>query len=152
MRTLLALLAPAVAAVLLAAQPASAVPSVKWGPYQTPGGKAKVHGTYIAVGEDHDVLPTADTLTVKGKLTDYARSPGTCAWVMWQFAIRKGNQFVIKEKNLRDCSYGTAKKFTLVYKDVYQAELKVCSEAKAAAPSASCRYSGTWKIIYKSPL
>ncbi|MEV0589705.1 hypothetical protein [Nonomuraea sp. NPDC050310] len=149
MRTIISLLV-ALAAVLAFTPPATA--AAGWGPYRAPGDKARASGTLVAVGEDHDTLPTADQVTVKGTLTDRARPAGTCAWLLMQFAVRVKNAFVFKERKLRDCSYRTPKHFTYVLKDVYQVELKVCSEAKSPAPSAHCRYSGTWKIIYTSPL
>lgn len=130
---------------------ASAAPVKAWGPYKAPGGKAVAVGKLKASGEDHAVLPVARKLTVTGKLTDRARPAGTCGWAVFQIAVRTGSNFTIKPKYIRDCSYGTPKAFTFTYHDVYQVELKVCSEAKAAKPSIVCLAAGTWKVLYTSP-
>lgn len=144
-------LASAALLLPMAAAPAFAAPTKSWGPYYAPAGKAKAVGKLKATGEDHAVLPTARTVKVTGKLTDLARPAGICGWAVFQIAVRKGSNFTFKSKNIRDCSYGTAKAFAFSYHNVYQVELKVCSEPKAAKPSIACLAGGTWKILYTSP-
>ncbi|MFI6326154.1 hypothetical protein ACIBG8_52145 [Nonomuraea sp. NPDC050556] len=128
---------------------ASASAKIPWGPYSGPGVRAS--GSLTPSGEDHAVLPTADTVKIVGKVTDLDRSKGNCGWVVFRIGYRKGNNLPSYERYVIDCSYGTAKKFTRTYHDVYQVELKVCSEPKAKKPSLTCYYSGTWKVLYTSP-
>ncbi|WP_084957050.1 hypothetical protein [Thermoactinospora rubra] len=150
-----AMLGAAAALVTLAATPLAAHAATAdspWGPYRASGGAAVVKGTLKAVGEDHEVMPTADTVTIKGVLADRTKSDKKCGWVLMEFAIKVGKNYEFKQRQVRNCSYDKPKKFTFVYHDVYQVGLKVCAEPKASAPSASCRYGGSWKIIYKSPI
>lgn len=128
---------------------ASAAAKIPWGPYSGSGVKAS--GSLTPAGEDHAVLPTADTVKIVGKVTDLDRSKRNCGWVVFRIGYRKGNNLPSYERYVIDCSYGTAKKFTRIYHDVYQVELKVCSEPKAKKPSLTCYYSGAWKVLYTSP-
>ncbi|WP_327091523.1 hypothetical protein OIE66_13020 [Nonomuraea sp. NBC_01738] len=145
----LACLAAALTAVALAPSPAQA--ATGWGPYHAPGKLAKAAGTLKITGEDHADLPVARTATVKGYVTDLARPKGACGWLVLQFAVRKGSNFVYKQHPVRDCSYRSKKSFTATYHDVYQVELKVCAGRRTAKPSIECLAGGTWKILYTSP-
>ncbi|GAA2209648.1 hypothetical protein GCM10009850_051070 [Nonomuraea monospora] len=147
-RTLAGLTLAATAALALTAQAANAA-SDTWGPYHAPGKAAKAAGTLTATGEDHADLPTADVVRVSGKIQDNTRG-AACGWAVFRITYRSGNELPNREHWARDCSYGTPKKFSFKYRDVYQVELKVCAEAKAAKPSLNCLYAGTWKTLYLS--
>ncbi|GGK80770.1 hypothetical protein Sme01_44810 [Sphaerisporangium melleum] len=120
-----------------------------WGSYYAPGRAAKAFGSLTATGEDHEDLPTADTVKISGKVYDLTRSR-SCGWAVFRITYRSGNNLPFKHGVVRDCSYGSPKKFAVKYHDVYQVELKVCSEPKAAQPSLNCLYAGTWKVLYLS--
>ncbi|MFG1945645.1 hypothetical protein [Nonomuraea sp. NPDC048826] len=121
-----------------------------WGPRYAPGKKAKALGTLTAKGEDHADLPTADTVKITGKVYDHAASSKVCGWAVFRITYRAGNQLPFKHRSIRDCTYRTAKNFSFTYRDVYQVELKVCSEGKRSKPSDVCLYAGTWKTLYLS--
>ncbi|AQZ68490.1 unnamed protein product [[Actinomadura] parvosata subsp. kistnae] len=147
-RTLAALTIAATATLALTTQAAGAA-SGAWGPYHAPGKAAKTSGTLTATGEDHADLPTADVVRIAGKVEDRTRGT-SCGWAVFRITYRSGSNLPNKERWARDCSYGTPKPFSFKYRDVYQVELKVCSEAKAAKPSLNCLYAGTWKTLYLS--
>ncbi|TYB47390.1 hypothetical protein FXF51_58250 [Nonomuraea sp. PA05] len=147
-RTLAGLTLAATAALALTAQTAHAA-SDTWGPYHAPGKAAKAAGTLTATGEDHADLPTADVVRISGKVQDNTRG-AACGWAVFRITYRSGNELPNRERWARDCSYGSPKKFSFKHRDVYQVELKVCSEAKAAKPSLTCLYAGTWKTLYLS--
>lgn len=122
-----------------------------WGPYYATGKRAKTAGSLAASGEDHADLPTADTVKISGKLYDQTRSTSTCGWAVFRITYKaNGNNLPHKHRSVRDCSYKTAKPYAFSYRDVYQVELKVCAEGKAAKPSLTCLYAGTWKTLYLS--
>ncbi|GAA3647268.1 hypothetical protein GCM10022224_007610 [Nonomuraea antimicrobica] len=137
-----------VAALTPAAQAADSATST-WGPYYAPGKAARATGTLTATGEDHEVLPTADVVRISGKVYDNTRGPA-CGWAVFRITYRSGNNLPFRERWVRDCSYRTAQDFSFKYHDVYQVELKVCTERKAAKPSLNCLYAGTWKTLYLS--
>ncbi|MCC5581985.1 hypothetical protein IMZ11_40925 [Microtetraspora sp. AC03309] len=144
----LALTTAFVALAPLAAQAASAT---SWGPYYAPGSKAKAVGTLDARGEDHADIPTADIVKISGKVYDLTRSSSTCGWAVFRITYRDaGGNLPFTHRSFRDCSYGTPLKFSFTRSDVYQVELKVCAEGKAAKPSLNCLYAGTWKTLYLS--
>ncbi|QYC41468.1 hypothetical protein Nocox_19295 [Nonomuraea coxensis DSM 45129] len=122
---------------------------IVWGPAYAPGRRAKAAGKLIATGEDHADLPTAAVVTISGTVQDSTRS-ASCGWAVFRITYRKGNNLPNRNHWVRDCSYRTPKHFTLKHHDVYQVELKVCAEAKAAKPSLNCLYAGTWKTLYLS--
>ncbi|MET7333121.1 hypothetical protein [Nonomuraea sp. NPDC005650] len=140
----------ALATVAPAAQAATAADSAAWGPYYAPGRAAHAVGTLTATGEDHADLPTADVVRVSGKVYDHTRRTATCGWAVFRITYRSGNNLPNRQHAVRDCSYATPKRFSFSYRDVYQVELKVCSEAKSAKPSLVCLYAGTWKTLYLS--
>jgi len=124
--------------------------AASWGPYYAPGKKAKATGFLTAKGEAHDAPPTADAVKITGKLHDRTLSPAKCGWAVFRITYRDGNQLPFKHHYVRDCTYRTPKSFSFTYHDVYQVELKVCAEGKAAKPSLVCLYAGTWKTLYLS--
>ncbi|WP_181448753.1 hypothetical protein [Nonomuraea aridisoli] len=119
-----------------------------WGPYYAPGRAAKTLGTLTARGEDHADLPTADTVKVTGLLYDQTRR-SACGWAVFRITYRDGSNLPNRLHSVRDCSHRDAKRYTFTYRDVYQVELKVCSEA-TSRPSLTCQYAGTWKTLYLS--
>lgn len=129
---------------------ASAGTSAKrWGTYYAPRRAAKALGTLTITGEDHATLPTADTVRISGKVYDNTRR-SSCGWALFRITYRDGNQLPFRERWVRDCTFGSPVRFSFRQNDVYQIELKVCSEPRAARPSAKCRYSGTWETLYLS--
>ncbi|MGW0808747.1 hypothetical protein [Nonomuraea sp. NPDC002799] len=149
----LAVATAAVATVAPAAQAATPVDTTTaaagWGPYYAPHHGAKAVGKLSATGEDHADLPTADVVKISGKVYDQTRKSATCGWAVFRITYRDTkNNLPFKHRSVRDCSYRTAKRFSFEYHDVYQVELKVCSEGKAAKPSLNCLYAGTWKVLY----
>lgn len=142
-------LAAALIAFTPAAQAAAATP---WGPSYAPGHAAKALGTLTASGEDHADIPAADTVTITGKLTDSTRATSTCGWAVFRITYRdSSNNLPFKHHIVRDCSYGTPKRFSFSHHDVYQVELKVCAQPSGATrPSDTCLYAGTWKVLYLS--
>ncbi|GAA3092928.1 hypothetical protein [Nonomuraea salmonea] len=124
-------------------------PAKSWGTYYAPRRAAKAWGTLTATGEDHADLPTADSVRITGKVYDNTRR-SSCGWAVLRITYRSGNELPFRERWVRDCSYGSPKHFSLRYRDVYQVELKVCSEPKAKKPSLTCLYAGTWKTLYLS--
>jgi hypothetical protein len=150
-RTFTVLASAAVLLPVLPATAALAAPAKTWGPYSAPGGGARASGTLKATGEDRAVLPTADSVRITGRITDLTRSRKSCGWAVFRIAYRKGSNLPFYERYVRDCSYGSPKAFTRVYPNVYQVELKVCSEPYAAEPSLVCLSAGSWKVLYTSP-
>ncbi|MEV4799687.1 hypothetical protein AB0K18_06685 [Nonomuraea sp. NPDC049421] len=145
-----AALAPAAQAAATPAETTEiAAPAKSWGTYYAPRRAAKAWGTLTATGEDHADLPTADSVRITGKVHDNTRR-SSCGWAVFRITYRSGNQLPFRERWVRDCSYGSPKHFSLRYRDVYQVELKVCSEPKAKKPSLTCLYAGTWKTLYLS--
>jgi hypothetical protein len=140
----------AVTTVAPAAQAATAADSAAWGPYYAPGRAAHAVGTLTATGEDHADLPTADVVRVSGKVYDHTRPATTCGWAVFRITYRSGSNLPNRQHAVRDCSYRSPKSFSFSYRDVYQVELKVCSESKSAKPSLVCQYAGTWKTLYLS--
>ncbi|MFI6738263.1 hypothetical protein ACIBI9_35520 [Nonomuraea sp. NPDC050451] len=142
----------AVTTVAPAAQAATAAGSAAaaWGPYYAPGRSAHAVGTLTAAGEDHADLPTADAVRVSGKVYDHTRRAATCGWAVFRITYRSGNNLPFRQHAVRDCSYRAPKSFSFSYRDVYQVELKVCSESKSTKPSLVCQYAGTWKTLYLS--
>ncbi|MGP3937448.1 hypothetical protein [Nonomuraea sp. KM88] len=126
-----------------------------WGPYYSPGGKrAQASGTVTATGEDHEVIPSAATLTVSGTVSDLSRSSSTCGWVVFGIATvnTAGNRVTWKRQHERSCAYRTPKRFSFTYHRVYQVELKVCAEGRGRWPSIQCTAGNpAWKDIYTSP-
>ncbi len=129
---------------------AASASSSLWGTYYAPGHRAKASGSLSATGEDHEVIPTADTVKISGKVTDLTRGP-SCGLAVFRITYRDNSgNLPFKHHTVRDCTYGSPKAFTFSYPDVYEVELKVCSEAKSAQPSLNCLYAGTWKVLYLS--
>ncbi|MER5649422.1 hypothetical protein [Streptosporangium sp. NPDC002524] len=122
-----------------------------WGTYYAPGRRAKTKGSLTVSGEDHAVIPAAETGRISGKVYDLTRGP-SCGWAVFRLTYRTpdGKNLPFKHRSIVDCSYGTPKSFTFTQHDLYQVELKVCSEAKASKPSLNCLYAGTWKVLYIS--
>ncbi|MEV5555071.1 hypothetical protein AB0L44_15585 [Nonomuraea wenchangensis] len=144
------LMSPAAAQAATDATTATAQSApVAWGPYYAPGKAAKTAGKLTATGEDHADLPTAAVVTISGTVEDSTRS-ASCGWAVFRVTYRSGNELPNRNHWVRDCSYRTPKRFSVKHHDVYQVELKVCSEAKAAKPSLNCLYAGTWKTLYLS--
>jgi hypothetical protein len=122
-----------------------------WGTYYAPAKRAKAFGSLTAKGEDHADIPTADSVKVSGKVYDLTRKSSNCGLAVFRITyLNHSGNLPFKHHTVRDCSYGTPKHFTFKYRDVYQVELKVCSEPKSTKPSLNCLYAGTWKVIYLS--
>ncbi|MET9066355.1 hypothetical protein [Streptosporangium sandarakinum] len=129
----------------------AAAPAVIWGPRYSPGRGAKASGSLRATGEDHADIPAAETVRISGHVQDLTRANATCGLAVFRITYRtSGGNLPFTHRTIRDCSYGTPKPFTFDHRNVYQVELKVCSEARAAQPSLNCLYSGTWKVLYLS--
>ncbi|RCG21897.1 hypothetical protein DQ384_36090 [Sphaerisporangium album] len=130
--------------------PAQSAAAKNWGAYYAPGKRAKALGVLAFTGEDHEVIPTADTVRISGKVYDLSRS-SSCGWAVFRITYRDdtGN-LPFKHRSILDCSYGSPKSFSFTSHDVYQVELKVCSERKASKPSLNCLYAGSWKTLYLS--
>ncbi|MER6949440.1 hypothetical protein ABT294_36055 [Nonomuraea sp. NPDC000554] len=144
-------IAPAAAQAATTNSGAGQTAAGPWGPYYAPGNKAKAAGTLTATGEDHADIPAADTVKISGKAYDYTRATSTCGWAVFRITYRDStNNLPFKHHSVRACSYRVAKPFSFTYHDVYQVELKVCAEGKAAKPSVNCLYEGTWKTLYLS--
>ncbi|WP_329084124.1 MULTISPECIES: hypothetical protein [unclassified Streptosporangium] len=122
-----------------------------WGTYYAPGRKAKTNGSLTVSGEDHAVIPAAETGRISGRVYDLTRGP-SCGWAVFRLTYRTpdGKNLPFRHRSIVDCSYGTPKPFTFTQHDLYQVELKVCSEAKASKPSLNCLYAGSWKVLYVS--
>ncbi|MET8145477.1 hypothetical protein ABZU32_34690 [Sphaerisporangium sp. NPDC005288] len=142
-------LAPLAADAEAGSSDAVAAHTRTWGSYYAPSHAAKALGSLTATGEDHADLPVAATVKISGKVTDLTRK-AACGWAVFRITYRDGTNLPFKEQSVRDCSYGSPKPFSLRYRNVYQVELKVCSERKAAKPSLNCLYAGTWKTLYLS--
>lgn len=138
-----------VAAHADAAAPAEAAAPVKWGPYVTADGKAKVLGTLIATPKA-ELADPADKVTVSGKLYDNTRAANTCGWVVFRFGyLNAKNEITVRTVPVRNCTYGKPAKFEISRKKVYEVEVKVCAQPKkATAPSLTCLYAGSWKSLY----
>ncbi|MGI5284366.1 hypothetical protein ACQEVF_13625 [Nonomuraea polychroma] len=126
-----------------------------WGPYYSPGARqAKALGTITATGENHADIPSAATITVSGKVSDLTRSRATCGWAVLNIATvnTAGNKVTWKQHHVRTCAYRTPKTFSFTDHRVYQVDLKVCVEGRAAEPSIQCTAGNpAWKTIYLSP-
>ncbi|MFF5112797.1 hypothetical protein [Streptosporangium sp. NPDC000509] len=122
-----------------------------WGTYYAPGRRAKAHGSITVYGEDHADIPAAERGKISGKVYDLTRD-SSCGWAVFRLTYRTpdGKNLPFKHRSVVDCSYGTPKSFSFTQHDLYQVELKVCSERKASKPSLNCLYAGSWKILYVS--
>ncbi|MEV7965819.1 hypothetical protein AB0O34_07525 [Sphaerisporangium sp. NPDC088356] len=121
-----------------------------WGTYYAPGRRAKAAGSLSATGEDHEDIPTADTVKISGKVSDLTRG-SSCGLAVFRITyLDDSGNLPFKHHTVRDCTYGSPKSFSFKYPDVYEVELKVCSEAGSSKPSLNCLYAGTWKVIYLS--
>ncbi|PZG18522.1 hypothetical protein C1J01_14825 [Nonomuraea aridisoli] len=87
-------------------------------------------------------------MKVTGLLYDQTRR-SACGWAVFRITYRDGSNLPNRLHSVRDCSHRDAKRYTFTYRDVYQVELKVCSEA-TSRPSLTCQYAGTWKTLYLS--
>jgi hypothetical protein len=119
----------------------------KWGAYYAPSRKAKAYGTLWAAPKDDPSKPTS-LVKVRGKIVDRTRTGSGCGWAVFRVSYGSGNNVPNTLRTFTTCKYNKAKKFAFDFKKVYQVELKVCSEPKAAKPSLNCLYSGTWKSLY----
>ncbi|MFF0310493.1 hypothetical protein ACFYSC_23930 [Streptosporangium sp. NPDC004379] len=139
------------AQVTAPADTGAAAPATVWGPRYSPGRGAKASGSLRATGEDHADIPAAETVRISGRVQDLTRASSTCGLAVFRITYRTpGGDLPFTHRTVRDCSYGTPKSFTFDHHDVYQVELKVCSEARSAQPSINCLYAGTWKVLYLS--
>ncbi|MCT9934836.1 hypothetical protein N5079_31985 [Planotetraspora sp. A-T 1434] len=122
-----------------------------WGPYYAPAKKAKASGKISVTGLDTSAIPAVGTAYISGKVTDYTKSTATCGWAVFRITYRKpdGN-LPFTHKSYLACGTTKPTSFSFSYKNVYEVELKVCSEGKAAKPSLNCLYAGTWKVLYVS--
>lgn len=153
----------ALVAVLVSAVPATtaqaatghsdttAAAAAQWGPAYSPGRRAKAVGSLSVSGEDHGDIPAASTARISGNLHDLTRRGPSCGWAVFRITYRtQDGNLPFRHRSISTCSYGAPKSFTFAYHDVYQVELKVCAEPKAARPSLTCLYAGTWKVLYLS--
>ncbi|GII80939.1 hypothetical protein Sru01_59210 [Sphaerisporangium rufum] len=119
----------------------------QWGTYYAPGRRAKAYGTLWAAPKDDPSRPTS-LAKVKGKVFDRTRTGSACGWAVFRISYRDGSNAPHTFRTFTNCKYGKAKKFSFDFKNVYQVELKVCAEPRAAKPSLNCLYAGTWKNLY----
>ncbi|MEV0313666.1 hypothetical protein [Nonomuraea fuscirosea] len=154
--TLLSAGAPALAATTgeQGGQQIAAAPALAWGPYFTPAARrAKTLGTITPIGENHETLPSAATLTVSGTVSDLTRG-SACGWAVFGIATinAAGTRVAWTHHPVRTCTFRTAKKFSFTYHRVYQVDLKVCSERRASKPSIQCTAGNpAWRTLYTSP-
>ncbi|MFC6081476.1 hypothetical protein [Sphaerisporangium aureirubrum] len=118
-----------------------------WGTYYAPSRRAKAYGTLWAAPKDDPSKPTS-LVKVRGKIVDRTRSGSSCGWAVFRVSYGKNGEVPNTLRTFTTCKYNKAKKFGFDFKNVYQVELKVCSEPKATKPSLNCLYSGTWKSLY----
>lgn len=124
--------------------------TIHWGNRYAPGRKARTHGSLTVSGEDHADIPAAARGRISGKVYDLTKG-SSCGWAVFRLTYRtSGGDLPFKHRSVVDCSYGTPKSFSFTQRDLYQVELKVCSEAKASKPSLNCLYAGSWKVLYVS--
>ncbi|MEV5898008.1 hypothetical protein [Nonomuraea fuscirosea] len=132
----------------------AAAPASIWGPYYSPGGKrARASGTITPIGENHETLPSAATLTVSGTVSDLTRG-SACGWAVFGIATinAAGTRVDWTHHPVRTCVFHAAKKFSFTYHRVYQVDLKVCSERRASKPSIQCTAGNpAWRTLYTSP-
>ncbi|MEV5499840.1 hypothetical protein AB0M50_31015 [Nonomuraea fuscirosea] len=125
-----------------------------WGPYYSPGGKrARASGMITPIGENHETLPSAATLTVSGTVSDLTRG-SACGWAVFGIATinAAGTRVAWTHHPVRTCAFRAAKKFSFTYHRVYQVDLKVCSERRASKPSIQCTAGNpAWRTLYTSP-
>jgi hypothetical protein len=148
-------------AVQPAAEASTFVPSVigesapvsieKWGPHSAPGEGAQALGQVRGSDLDTKAGPPLSTVRISGKVTDLTPSGSRCGWAVFSIAYRvaKGRPSSTS-KHFRTCAYAVPKSFSFSHTNVGQVSLKLCSEAKAAEPSALCLYGGAGKVIYTS--
>lgn len=143
-------IAMASAATLLSA----GAPALAWGPYFTPAARrAKTLGAITPIGENHETLPSAATLTVSGTISDLTRG-SACGWAVFGIATinAAGTRVAWRHHPVRTCTFRAAKKFSFTYHRVYQVDLKVCSERRASKPSIQCTAGNpAWRTLYTSP-
>ncbi|GAA4219721.1 hypothetical protein FHR32_000459 [Streptosporangium album] len=144
-------IAPSAAQAAAGPADTTAAKTTQWGPTYSPGRKAKALGSLTASDEDHEDIPAAGTVRISGRLHDLTRKGTACGWAVFRVTYRTpdGN-LPFRHRSVSTCSYGTSKPFAFAYHDVYEVELKVCAEPKAAKPSLTCLYAGTWKVLYVS--
>jgi hypothetical protein len=119
-----------------------------WGVYYAPGRRAKAYGTIWAAPKNDPSKPTS-LVKVRGKVVDRTFKGNGCGWAVFRVSYGDGKGGVPNTlRTFTTCKYGKAKKIAFDFKNVYQVELKVCSEPKAAKPSLNCLYAGTWKSLY----
>ncbi|MEV5412964.1 hypothetical protein AB0K60_29530 [Thermopolyspora sp. NPDC052614] len=119
-----------------------------WGVYYAPGRKAKAYGTIWAAPKNDPSEPTS-LVKVRGKVVDRTLKGNGCGWAVFRVSYGDGKGGVPNTlRTFTTCKYGKAKDIAFDFKNVYQVELKVCSEPKAAKPSLNCLYAGSWKSLY----
>ncbi|MEV7801611.1 hypothetical protein AB0O28_01530 [Microbispora sp. NPDC088329] len=139
------ILALAPLATATAAQADTAKP---FGPYYAAGSKAKVSGSLTAAAKDDPSRP-APYVKVAGSVTSLTQKASTCGWALFRVSyFDAANKPHLAYRNYRTCSYGAKTKFAFTVRNVGEVELKTCSETKAAKPSLTCQYAGTWKTLY----
>ncbi|MEV4173261.1 hypothetical protein [Nonomuraea sp. NPDC049709] len=128
---------------------AGVAPFDRWGPVYSPGRQAKALGELRATGLDpEDDLPVAH-VRVRVLLADRTPSDSRCAWAVFRITYYDDEgQPALTHKRLRNCFDDETPSLLFSRSDVTEVELKVCSEAKSARPSANCLYSGTWKVLF----
>ncbi|MFB4276682.1 hypothetical protein ACBJ59_15425 [Nonomuraea sp. MTCD27] len=128
---------------------AAVAPFDRWGPVYSPGRQAKAIGELRATGLDpEDDLPVAH-VRVRVLLADRTPSDFRCAWAVFRITYYDDEgQPALTHKRLRNCFDDETPSLLFSRSDVTEVELKVCSEAKSARPSANCLYSGTWKVLF----
>lgn len=131
-----------------AAVSAETAPAKNWGVYYAPGKRAKAYGTIWAAPKSDPSAPTS-LVKVRGKIVDSTLKGNGCGWAVFRVSYDDGKGGAPHtHRTFTTCRYGKAQKFAFDFKNVYQVELKVCSEPKAAKPSLNCLYAGSWKSLY----
>ncbi|GAT69993.1 hypothetical protein PS9374_05673 [Planomonospora sphaerica] len=130
------------------ARAAQAAAPTQWGPHHAAGRRARAAGSLTATAKDDPGKP-ADRVTVTGSVTDLTAGSSTCGWAVFRISTADAvGGVTLKQRSYRTCTHGKPLKFAFSHKKVYHVELKVCAGAKAAKPSLTCLYAGTWKPLY----
>jgi hypothetical protein len=130
------------------ATPRAASVKPAWGPYYSPGHRARAAGRlHVDVRDPKAVIPVG-TGTVSGTISDRSRARACGVAVFRITYLKADGTLPFKQRNYWSCAYNKQKAFHFSDRNVFEVELKVCSEGRASSPSAQCVYGGSWKILY----
>ncbi|MBO3749812.1 hypothetical protein J5X84_27340 [Streptosporangiaceae bacterium NEAU-GS5] len=127
---------------------ATAAVAKSWGPYYASAHRAKAAGKLrVDVADPSAVIPNGPA-TVSGKITDSTKNR-SCGVAVFRITYLKADGTLpFKHRSYWACGYHKTKAFHFSDGKVYELELKVCSEGRKSAPSITCLYGGTWKVLW----